>query len=178
MFLQLPEQTSFFGRYFPPHASLSYPDSRDVNESEIMKLVSHILESKGHETWAVDPNDTVFDSLQLMADKEIGALLVMDGDKLVGIVTERDYARKVILEGKSSKNSSVAEVMTTRVLCVSPERTIDECMALMTEKRVRHLPVLDHKRVVGVLSIGDLVKAMISEQKILIDQLQHYIAGY
>ncbi len=141
------------------------------------KLVSDILDSKGHEVWAVKPDDTVFDSLQLMASKEIGALLVLEGDRLVGIVTERDYARKVILEGKSSKTSSVAEVMTTRVLCVTPERTIDECMALMTDKRARHLPVLDHKRVIGVISIGDLVKTMISEQQVLIDQLQHYISG-
>ena len=141
------------------------------------KLVSDILESKGREVWAVKPDDTVFDSLQLMAEKEIGALLVMEGDRLVGIVTERDYARKVILEGKSSKSSSVAEVMTNRVLCVTPERTIDECMALMTDKRARHLPVLDHKRVVGVISIGDLVKALINEQQVLIDQLQHYISG-
>jgi CBS domain-containing protein len=142
-----------------------------------MKLVSDILNSKGHEIWAVKPDDTVFDSLQLMADKGIGALLVMNGDKLVGIVTERDYARKVILEGKSSKDSTVKEIMTTKVLCVSPERTVDECMALMTDKRARHLPVLDHKHVVGVVSIGDLVKALISEQQILIDQLQHYISG-
>ena len=142
-----------------------------------MKLASDILLSKGQEIWVVKPDDTVFDSLRRMAQKEIGALLVMDGEKLVGIVTERDYARKVILEGKSSKDSAVSEIMTKRVLCVSPERTLDECMALMTDKRVRHLPVLDHKRVVGVLSIGDLVKAMISEQKVLIDQLQHYIAG-
>ncbi len=142
-----------------------------------MKLVSDILNSKGHEIWAVKPDDTVFDSLQLMADKGIGALLVMNGDKLVGIVTERDYARKVILEGKSSKDSTVKEVMTTKVLCVSPERTVDECMALMTDKRARHLPVLDHKHVVGVVSIGDLVKAVISEQQVLIDQLQHYISG-
>ena len=142
-----------------------------------MKLVSDILNSKGHEIWAVKPDDTVFDSLQLMADKGIGALLVMNGDKLVGIVTERDYARKVILEGKSSKDTTVKEVMTTKVLCVSPERTVDECMALMTDKRARHLPVLDHKHVVGVVSIGDLVKAVISEQQILIDQLQHYISG-
>ena len=92
-------------------------------------------------------------------------------------MTERDYARKVILEGKSSKTSSVAEVMTKRVLCVTPERTIDECMALMTDKRARHLPVIDHKRVIGVISIGDLVKATISEQQVLIDQLQHYISG-
>ena len=143
-----------------------------------MKLASDILRSKGQEIWVVKPDDTVFDSLRRMAQKEVGALLVMDGDKLVGIVTERDYARKVILEGKSSKDSAVSEIMTRRVLCVSPDRTIDECMALMTDKRVRHLPVLDHKKVVGVLSIGDLVKAMISEQQVLIDQLQHYIAGY
>ncbi len=142
-----------------------------------MKLVSDILNSKGHEIFAVKPDDTVFDSLQLMADKGIGALLVMNGDKLVGIVTERDYARKVILEGKSSKDSTVKEIMTTKVLCVSPERTVDECMALMTDKRARHLPVLDHKHVVGVVSIGDLVKTLISEQQILIDQLQHYISG-
>jgi len=143
----------------------------------VTKLVSDILDSKGHEVWAVKPDDTVFDSLQLMAEKGIGALLVMDGDRLVGIVTERDYARKVILEGKSSKTSSVAEVMTKRVLCVTPEQTIDECMALMTDKRARHLPVLDHKRVIGIISIGDLVKTMISEQQVLIDQLQHYISG-
>jgi len=142
-----------------------------------MKLVSDILNSKGHEIFAVEPDDTVFDSLQLMADKGIGALLVMNGDKLVGIVTERDYARKIILEGKSSKDSTVKEIMTTKVLCVSPERTVDECMALMTDKRARHLPVLDHKHVVGVVSIGDLVKTLISEQQILIDQLQHYISG-
>ncbi len=142
-----------------------------------MKSVSDILNSKGHEIWAVKPDDTVFDSLQLMAEKEVGALLVMDADKLVGIVTERDYARKVILEGKSSKSSSVTEIMTKQVLCVAPERTIEECMALMTDKRARHLPVLDHKRVIGLVSIGDLVKAMISEQKMLIDQLQHYISG-
>ena len=142
-----------------------------------MNSVGDILKSKGHDIWAVNPDDTVFDSLQLMAEKEIGALLVMDGDRLVGVVTERDYARKVILEGKSSKSSSVAEVMTKRVLCVSPERTIDECMALMTDKRARHLPVVDHKHVVGVVSIGDLVKALIAEQQILIDQLQNYIAG-
>jgi CBS domain-containing protein len=142
-----------------------------------MKQVSDILKSKGQEVWAVKPGDTVFESLQLMAEKGIGSLLVMDGEKLVGIVTERDYARKIILEGKSSKTSTVAEVMTKSVLCVSPERTIEECMALMTDKRARHLPVIDHKRVVGVISIGDLVKEMISEQRVLIDQLQHYISG-
>lgn len=142
-----------------------------------MKLVSDILNDKGGQVWSVKPADTVYDSLRLMADKGIGALLVMDDDKLVGIVTERDYARKVILEGKSSKTSAIAEIMTTRVLCVSPDRTADECMALMTDKRSRHLPVVDHKRVVGIISIGDLVKAVISEQQVLIDQLQNYITG-
>lgn len=142
-----------------------------------MKTVRDILKHKGSDVFSVRPDDTVFDSLQLMADKGVGALLVMDGDKLVGIVTERDYARKVILEGKSSRTSSVDEVMTRKVLCASPERTVDECMALMTDKRARHLPVLEHKQVVGVISIGDLVKAMINEQQVLIDQLQHYISG-
>ena len=101
----------------------------------------------------------------------------MDDEMLVGILTERDYARKVVLEGESSKDLLVSSVMTRKVLCVSPQRTLEECMALMTDKRARHLPVLDHKSVVGVISIGDLVKAVIDEQKILIDQLQHYIAG-
>ena len=125
----------------------------------------------------MDPRDTVLDSLKLMSEKGVGAMLVMDGDKLVGIVTERDYARKVILEGKSSKDTTVSEIMSGKVLCVTPDRTVDECMALMTDKRARHLPVVDHKRVVGVVSIGDLVKAVISEQRVLIDQLQHYISG-
>ena len=142
-----------------------------------MKTVADILKTKGSEIYSAAPDDSIFDAIKMMADKGVGSVVVMDGDKLVGIMTERDYARKVILEGKSSRNSSVREVMTTQVLCVSPERTVDECMALMTDKRARHLPVLDHKRVVGVISIGDLVKAVISEQQILIDQLQNYISG-
>ena len=142
-----------------------------------MKTAGDILNSKGRDIWSVGPDDTVFDSLRLMADKGIGSLLVMDGDKLVGIVTERDYARKVILEGKSSKNSAVAEGMTRRVLCVTPERSIDECMALMTDKRARHLPVVDHKLVIGVVSIGDLVKAIIADQQEEIEQLGQYISG-
>lgn len=143
-----------------------------------MKSVHDILKTKGRDIWSVRPDDTIFDSLKVMADKGVGALLVMDGGKLAGIVTERDYARKVILEGKSSKSSKVSEIMTTKVLCVNPDQTVDECMALMTEKRARHLPVVQHKEVVGIVSIGDLVKAMINEQQVLIDHLQHYIAGY
>lgn len=142
-----------------------------------MKTAGEILDAKGHDIWSVQPTDTVYESLQLMADKSIGSLLVMDGEKLVGIVTERDYARKVILEGKASIDTPVQDVMTRKVLCVSPERTVDQCMALMTDKRARHLPVVDHKQVVGVVSIGDLVKTLISEQQVLIDQLQHYISG-
>ena len=142
-----------------------------------MQSVQDILKTKGNDVWSVRPDDTVFDSLKLMADKQVGALLVMDQDKLVGIVTERDYARKVILEGKSSKSSQVAEVMTKQVLCVNPQQTIDECMALMTDKRARHLPVVDEEQVVGVVSIGDLVKATISEQQVIIEHLQQYISG-
>lgn len=142
-----------------------------------MKTVKDILDSKGYEVWAVKPDATVFEAVKLMAERGVGSLLVLDGDKLVGIVTERDYARKIILEDRSSRNTAVTEVMTKKVLCATPERTIDECMALMTDKRARHLPVVDQKRVVGVVSIGDLVKAMINEQQVLIDQLQHYISG-
>lgn len=142
-----------------------------------MKAVKDILNSKGYEIWSVKPGDTVFDAVKMMAEKGIGSLLVMDDAKLVGIVTERDYARKIILEGRSSRESSVRDIMTRKVLCVAPERTLDECMALMTDKRARHLPVVENKKVIGVISIGDLVKEVIREQKVLIDQLQHYISG-
>ena len=142
-----------------------------------MTLVSQILKNKGSEVWSVKPTDTVFDAVKMMAEKGVGALLVMEDDKLVGIVSERDYARKIILEGKASRDTPVSEIMTSRVLCASPDRTVEECMALMSDKRARHLPVVEDKRVVGVLSIGDLVKVTIDEQKVLIDQLKQYIAG-
>ncbi len=142
-----------------------------------MRIVKDILASKGNEVWFVAPDRTVLDAVRMMSDKEVGALLVMDGEKLVGIVTERDYARKIILEGRSSGETPVRDIMTRKVLCVSPDKTIEESMALMTEQRARHLPVLDHKKVIGVISIGDLVKAIIAEQQFLIDQLQHYISG-
>ena len=142
-----------------------------------MKTVRDILKIKGHEVWSINSGSSVFEAVKLMAEKGVGSLLVMDDDKLVGIITERDYARKIILAGKTSRESFVRDVMTRKVLCVTPERAVDECMALMTDKRARHLPVIEHKQVIGVISIGDLVKAMISEQQFLIDQLQHYIAG-
>jgi CBS domain-containing protein len=142
-----------------------------------MRLVSQILQSKGHDVWFVGPQTTVFDAVKLMSEKGVGALLVMENKKMVGIITERDYARKVILAGKSSRQTPVKDVMTKRVLWVAPERTVEECMALMTDERVRHLPVVDNTRVVGMVSIGDLVKAIIAEQQIIIDQLQNYITG-
>ena len=142
-----------------------------------MKTVSMLLQSKGDDAWSVSPGTTVYDALVLMAEKNVGALLVVEGGRLVGIFSERDYARKVILQGKSSRHTSVGEIMTSRVVYVRPEQTIEECMALMTDKRIRHLPVLEGDRVIGVISIGDVVKAIISEQEFMIEQLENYIAG-
>ena len=142
-----------------------------------MQYVKDILAHKGGHVWSVSPETTVFDAIKTMSDRQIGSLLVLDGEKLIGIVTERDYARKVVLEGKSSRQLPVRDIMTTRVLCVTPERSVEECMALMSDQRARHLPVLENKKVVGVVSIGDLVKAIIHDQQILIAQLQQYITG-
>ncbi len=143
-----------------------------------MKTANDLLRSKGPEIWAVTPDSTVFDALKLMGEKNIGAVLVMDGSTLVGILSERDYARKVILAGKNSRETRVSEIMTARVVCVRPDQSIDECMALMTGKHIRHLPVLDQDdRVTGVISLGDAVKAIIEQQQFIIAQLEHYIAG-
>jgi CBS domain-containing protein len=143
-----------------------------------MMTVNDLLRSKGREVWTTRPDATVFDALVLMAEKNIGAVLVMDGDTLVGILSERDYARKVILLGKSSKETLVSEIMTPRVLYVRGDQNIDECLALMTDKRVRHLPVLNgDDRVVGVISLGDVGKAIIAHQVFIIAQLEHYITG-
>jgi CBS domain-containing protein len=140
-----------------------------------MKTVRQIIEAKPVALLHVAPGATVYDALKLMAEREVGALVVLEADKLVGIFSERDYARKVILHGKASKDTLVREIMTHKVLCVRPEQSVDECMALMTDKRVRHLPVLDHRKVIGVISIGDVVKEVISEQRFMIEQLEHYI---
>jgi CBS domain-containing protein len=140
-----------------------------------MRLVSEILQSKGHDVWFVRPEAFVFDAVKMMSERSVGALLVMEGEKMVGIITERDYARKVVLAGKSSKQTQVKDIMTQRVLWVAPERTIEECMALMTDKKVRYLPVVENTQVGGIVSIGDLVKAIIAEQQVIIDQLQNYI---
>jgi CBS domain-containing protein len=142
-----------------------------------MVTVSQVLKIKGSLTWSIRPEVTVYEALQLMADKNIGGLLVVEGEQLVGIFTERDYARKVILQGKRSSEISVSEIMTPQVITVGLDRDIVECMELMTEKRIRHLPVLEGGRIAGMISIGDVVKAIISEQKFLIDRLESYITG-
>jgi CBS domain-containing protein len=143
-----------------------------------MKTVAQILKSKSDgSVHHVAPATSVFDAIKLMADKNIGALLVLEGDKIVGIITERDYARKVIVTGRSSKDTAVREIMTSQVMYVRPNQSNEECMALMTDNRVRHLPVMDSGKLVGLISIGDLVKDIISEQKFIIEQLEHYITG-
>lgn len=142
-----------------------------------MLQVKHLLAEKGHDIHAVGPDEPVLNAIRVMADRYIGALLVMRGDELVGIVSERDYARKVILKGRHSDDTSVSEIMSPNVLTVGPEDTVETCMRLCTDQRVRHLPVVDHRKVIGVVSIGDLVKATLSEQTEQIEQLQRYIAG-
>jgi len=140
-----------------------------------MKTVSQLLQGKGGSVVSVTPQSTVFDALKLMAEKNIGALLVMSEGKLDGILSERDYARKVILLGKSSHELEVREIMSDEVVTVTPVQTVDDCMALMTGRRIRHLPVLDNGKVIGVLSIGDLVKAVIAMQQQTIQELESYI---
>jgi CBS domain-containing protein len=143
-----------------------------------MKKVAQILRSKSDPTvHSIVPTASVFDALMLMAEKNIGALLIMEGETIVGLLSERDYARKVVLMGRSSKETPVRDVMTCPVLYVGPQQTTEECMALMTEKRLRHLPVLDDGKLIGLISIGDLVKDIISEQQFAIEQLQYYISG-
>ena len=142
-----------------------------------MKLVQHLLEAKGGDIISITGDATVFDAIKLMADHAVGSLLVMEGEKLAGIVTERDYARKVILKGRSSETTRVEEIMTTEVLTSTTVQTVNECMALMTEKRIRHLPVVDGNKVIGIISIGDLVQAIISDQREEIEQLGQYISG-
>ena len=143
-----------------------------------MTAVADILKSKSDTTvHAIAPGDSVLDALQRMAEKRIGALLVMEGETIVGIVTERDYARKIALLGRTSAATLVRDVMTADVMYVRPTQTSQECMALMTENRLRHLPVVDGARLVGLISIGDLVKDIISEQQFIIEQLEHYITG-
>ncbi|HEV7778515.1 MAG TPA: CBS domain-containing protein [Luteibacter sp.] len=142
-----------------------------------MRQVKHLLESKGSEIFAIAPEVPVLEAIKHMAERRVGALIVMKGEKLAGIISERDYARKVILQGRSSAQTAVAEIMSASVLTVGPEATVAECMRLCTDSRIRHLPVVVGDKVVGVISIGDLVKATIDEQAEEIEQLQRYIAS-
>ena len=140
--------------------------------------IGAILNHKGRQVYSILPDATVFEAIQLMAEKNVGALLVMSGEKLVGMISERDYTRKVALKGKSSKQTPVKEILSEQLIHVSPAHTVEDCMRLMTEHRVRHLPVLDGDKIVGVVSIGDLVNWIITAQTTTIHQLQTYITGY
>ena len=142
-----------------------------------MKNVRDILRVKGHEVYCVGPDATVYEAVQLMAENEIGALMVMEGAQVVGLISERDYARKVILQGRASATTRVKEIMITPVVYTHLDQPIEECMALMTEKRTRHLPVIEDGKLAGIISIGDLVKAIITDQKFIIEQLERYISG-
>ena len=142
-----------------------------------MKTVREIIATKGGDIWTIPPDMTVFDALKTMADKNVGALLVLEGEAITGILSERDYARKVILHGKSSKELQVSEIMSSKVYFVSPTDNVDDCMALFTNKRVRHLPVLENQKLVGIISIGDVVKAVIADQEFTIRHLENYITG-
>jgi len=142
-----------------------------------MRSVRQLLEAKAPEVFAIGPDEPVVDAIRLMAEKRIGALLVMQAGKLVGIVSERDYARKVVLQGKSSRDTPVSDIMTPQVMTVGLDDTAEHCMQLVTNRRIRHLPVMDGEHVLGVVSIGDLVRAVIEDQQVELDQLQRYIAG-
>ena len=142
-----------------------------------MKMVRDLLKKKGHQVWSVHPDATVYEAIELMSLKEVGALMVMEGPHVVGVVSERDYARNVILKGRLSKDTLVREIMSTNIVHVRLENTVQECMELMTEERVRHLPVMEESHLLGVISIGDLVKSIMAEQQFMIRQLEQYIGG-
>lgn len=142
-----------------------------------MVTIRHLLDQKGGKVCSIHPDATVFDAVAKMAENDIGSLIVMDSEALIGIITERHYARNVVLKGKSSFATPVWEIMDRHVITVRPEQSVEECMALMTERRVRHLPVLEGEKIIGIVSIGDLVKSIIGDQNFIIDQLHHYIRG-
>ena len=142
-----------------------------------MKTVRQVLEGKGYDVFSIAPEAKVYDALLAMANQNVGALLVLDSDELVGLISERDYARKVILKDKASKAISVSEIMSRQVVCVNPRLKVDACMMLMTDKRIRHLVAMENEKIVGVVSIGDVVKAIIDHQEFTIQQLEHYITG-
>lgn len=142
-----------------------------------METIAQLLDQKGRHIWSISPDASVYDGIQLMADKGVGALVVMEEERLVGIISERDYARKVVLKDRSSRETKIAEIMTTQVIYARPDQSAEEGLTMMTEKRVRHLPVMNGEELVGIVSIGDLVKAIIVEQQQMIAQLEQYISG-
>ena len=142
-----------------------------------MTTVKQLLDSKGYDIWSIGPNASVYEAIELMAEKSVGALVVLEDDRTVGIISERDYARKVVLKERSSTETKVSEIMTTGIVYARLEQTVEECLSKMTEERIRHLPIQEGEKLVGMLSIGDLVKATIAEQQLLIEQLEHYISG-
>ncbi len=142
-----------------------------------MQTVHQLLQTKGREVWTIGPEASVYDALALMAEKDIGALVVTRGSQVLGLLSERDYARNVVLRGLKSQDTQVSDIMTTKVPCVGPQQTVQDCMSIVTEKRVRHLPVMEGDTLVGLVSIGDLVKAIIEEQEVLIEHLVRYING-
>ena len=142
-----------------------------------MQTIKELLRRKGSDVYSIESQATVYKAVEALEEHNIGALVVIDHGELVGVLSERDYVRKVELKGRQSRDARVAQIMTAPVACVTPEQTVEECMALMTDKRFRHLPVVDDGKLIGLISIGDLVKAIIAEQKFIIDQLEHYIAG-
>jgi CBS domain-containing protein len=142
-----------------------------------MRSVKDILQEKGTQVYAISPDAKVYEALQLMAEKNVGALMVMEGDRAVGLISERDYARKIVLKGKFSKDVPVHEIMTADIVRIGPDRNVENCMELMTDKRVRHLPVFDNDRLIGIISIGDIVKAIIEHKEEIIKQLEGYIKG-
>ena len=142
-----------------------------------MKSVQDLLQAKGHGVFAVEPDASVYDALRLMADKNVGALLVLDAGKLVGVISERDYARKVALRGRTAHDTFVRDIMTAGVISIHPDQSVEECMALMTDNHIRHLPVVADDRLMGIISIGDVVKSIITEQGFMIEQLTSYIVG-
>ena len=142
-----------------------------------MTTIAQLLNAKGDQIWSVEPKATIFEALEIMSEKEIGALLVIEDGKLTGIFSERDYARKVILKGKSSKDTPVGELMTKKVFYIDSQKTINDCMAMMTAKRIRHVPVIEDNQVMGIVTIGDVVNQIISEQEVTINHLENYITG-
>lgn len=142
-----------------------------------MKTVRDILETKGYDVWSVAPDTTVYHALKLMSEKNVGALLVLDQEEIVGIISERDYARKVILKGRTSREAPVRDIMSERVVYVGPDDSVENCMAIFTDKHIRHLPVMEDGKLVGIVSIGDVVKTMIADKDFIINQLERYITG-